>query len=283
MLKPHWAIFETHIFSILCFLYKKMFINPYVPQDLKNHCHLNSARDLSMFYAANINFQGFSEHRNKKVGLMFGCSKQEQIQLRNILTVHYQMLMYIIHSFGICSVKCHGVCTLWHYFSICFSAASPSDRQYYKCTLTVFLIFYLQRREIPLKMQKLWRKPQNRYCRSNFGSPLHSLRNKEMHYELLTALRSLKSKEATGPLKNMSQNDCTPLHRGFLFCASKQHLKSVRLTVLSLLEAKYDYTGLSLHTSLQDMYLRKNALQNNYIFEYCRTSERSVLGYHCIS
>lgn len=44
------------------------------------------------------------------------------------------------------------------------------------------------------------KKRQNRYCRSNFGSPSHSLRSKEMQqrYQLFTALTSLKSKEATG-------------------------------------------------------------------------------------
>lgn len=48
--------FLTHKFSILCFLYRKFCINPYVPQDFSNHCHLNSARDLSMFHAANSTF-----------------------------------------------------------------------------------------------------------------------------------------------------------------------------------------------------------------------------------
>lgn len=148
---------------------------------------------------------------------MLSCSKQEQIQLRNFLTVHYQML--IIYSFGICSMKCHGVCTLRHYFSICFSGASPSYRQHYNFTLTVFSSFYLQRGKIPLKMQKLWKKPQNHYCRSNSGSPLQSLRNKEMqqHYQLFTALRCFKSKEATGKYA-ITCLAISALHTTFILC-----------------------------------------------------------------
>lgn len=214
------------------------------------------------------------------------------------------MLMCIAHSFGKSTMKCHGVCTLWHYFSICFSGASSSlDNTTTSHAWYFWAFIYRGGGEIPLKMQKLWKKKnqQNYCCRFNFGSLLHSLRNKEMqqHCQLFTALRSWKSKETTGKYSitclwitaphctvgfysvqgnrvwNLSDSLFYPFLRpNVITQVCVRFVQVCRHCIWGGMKRGRIYPSCTLST--------KCLFCSHYIFKYCRTRKRSVLGYQCL-